>query len=373
MDMGPKDKGKTGCLRIGCLAALGCAGLFIALTLFILLASLDGQGYRLGGGENLGCQTIPKPQLKILTKASQKWHVRVELLAAVGEVENNFISGDINRTSWAVSAAGAQGPFQFMPDTWKRYRQDAGGDTYADDSIGVPDGKENINSVWDAAFGAAEKLAKGGAGGNLTPKTEESRRKIIDTLFLYNRGKKGDGGDQDVSGTHDYVDKVLRLYAQYECEENLANIPIDGKVFPVAIGSLQDKGYTDDWLKPRKGHKHHGTDIFTKRCGAPVLAVTNGTIERFNNDSWGKKNYRFTINPRGFPKYYYTHIINPIIKAGDKVTAGQPLGEVGKAGGRCHLHFGIKVANGTPGSSFYSENWWINPISLLRRLDPRNR
>jgi membrane-bound lytic murein transglycosylase B len=88
------------------------------------------------------------------------WHV----LAAVNLVETNF---NRNRN---ISTAGAQGPMQFLPSTWRAYG--LGG---------------NIRDPHDAILGAANYLRASGGRSNL-------RR----ALFAYNRSSL-------------YVDAVLRL------------------------------------------------------------------------------------------------------------------------------------------------------------------
>ena len=55
------------------------------------------------------------------------------------------------------SYAGAQGPMQFMPGTWRGYALDGNGD-----------GVKNINDARDSLFGAAKLLAvNGAASGNI--------------------------------------------------------------------------------------------------------------------------------------------------------------------------------------------------------------
>lgn len=84
--------------------------------------------------------------------ASARYGVPWQILAAVHYVESGA-SGSTARSSYA----GAQGPMQFMPGTWRAYGVDANGDGVADAT--------NVN---DAIYGAANLLAAGGAAeGNV--------------------------------------------------------------------------------------------------------------------------------------------------------------------------------------------------------------
>ncbi|MDO8650050.1 MAG: lytic transglycosylase domain-containing protein [Candidatus Berkelbacteria bacterium] len=85
-------------------------------------------------------------------KAAQTWGIDWKLLWAVWKVESG------TQMSTAVrSYAGAQGPLQFMPGTWRAYAQDGNGD-----------GVKNINDARDSLFGAAKLLAvNGAASGNI--------------------------------------------------------------------------------------------------------------------------------------------------------------------------------------------------------------
>jgi len=84
--------------------------------------------------------------------AASRYGIPWEILAAVHYVETGA-SGSTNRASYA----GAQGPMQFMPGTWRAYGVDADGDGSAD-----------IGNVNDAVYGAANLLAAGGAAeGNV--------------------------------------------------------------------------------------------------------------------------------------------------------------------------------------------------------------
>jgi hypothetical protein len=114
---------------------------------------------------------VPPPPAEELQRyyqeAEAKFGVPWQYLAAVHLVETRM--GRIRGTS----TAGAQGPMQFLPDTWKAYGM--GGD---------------INDPHDAIFGAANYLkANGGAAGRMD-----------NALFRYNNSNR-------------YV-RAVTLYAQ---------------------------------------------------------------------------------------------------------------------------------------------------------------
>jgi membrane-bound lytic murein transglycosylase B len=85
--------------------------------------------------------------------AENAYHVPWEVIAAVHYVETHQ-SGDTAVTSYA----GAQGPMQFMPSTFRAYAQD-----------GDNNGTTSIGDVDDAIFTGANYLASNGAAnGNVT-------------------------------------------------------------------------------------------------------------------------------------------------------------------------------------------------------------
>jgi murein DD-endopeptidase MepM/ murein hydrolase activator NlpD len=114
-------------------------------------------------------------------------------------------------------------------------------------------------------------------------------------------------------------------------------------------------------------HTHHdypATDIITS-CGNKVVAATSGVILAVTT----KDTYKASVNAgatRGGKsvsllgddgvRYYGSHLsaINTGIKAGVRVTTGQPLGLTGDTGdaGACHLHFGISPPCAEVG------DWW---------------
>jgi len=90
--------------------------------------------------------------LDLYKSAASQYGIPWEILAAVHYVESGA-SGSTDRSSYA----GAQGPMQFMPGTWRAYGVDGNGDGVAD-----------ATDVSDAIYGAANLLAAGGAAeGNV--------------------------------------------------------------------------------------------------------------------------------------------------------------------------------------------------------------
>lgn len=82
------------------------------------------------------------------------------VLAAVGKVETNHASNT------ATSSAGARGPMQFMPATWRAFGLDANGD-----------GRTDITDPDDAVFSAAAYLCEHGGG---------DPERLEEALYAYN-------------------------------------------------------------------------------------------------------------------------------------------------------------------------------------------
>ena len=89
-----------------------------------------------------------------------KYGIDWKLLAAVWQVESGKSMG-----STRSSCAGAQGPMQFMPGTWRVYGIDGNGD-----------GVKDVQNVYDALHGSANYLAINGA----------NRGDIDSALYCYN-------------------------------------------------------------------------------------------------------------------------------------------------------------------------------------------
>jgi soluble lytic murein transglycosylase-like protein len=106
--------------------------------LFRITPPISARGIRTGPAES------PGALLAYYREGERRFHVQWRILAAVNFVESAF---DKLRSR---SAAGAQGPMQFMPATWRAYG--LGGD---------------VHDPHDAIVGAANYLHANGAPGNL--------------------------------------------------------------------------------------------------------------------------------------------------------------------------------------------------------------
>jgi murein DD-endopeptidase MepM/ murein hydrolase activator NlpD len=108
-------------------------------------------------------------------------------------------------------------------------------------------------------------------------------------------------------------------------------LPIkDGKITTAygKKGKMWSKGY------------HTGVD-FAVPQGTDVVAVADGKIE---NASWGKAYGTALVQKCEGGWVIYAHLSKALVKAGDKVTKGQHIGESGNTGNSSgpHLHFEMR-------------------------------
>ncbi len=105
------------------------------------------------------------------------------------------------------------------------------------------------------------------------------------------------------------------------------------------------KGVVSNSFNPAQNHL--GTDIVSSP-NQLVLSVLNGTVI---NASWAvSTGYTIQIQHRSNIISAYKHLADIIVKEGEKIKAGQPIGTVGNTGELStgpHLHFEL-WQNGTP-------------------------
>ena len=94
------------------------------------------------------------------------------------------------------------------------------------------------------------------------------------------------------------------------------------------------------------GRDHKGQDVFAA-CGTPVVAARSGVVS-FATFQDRAGNYA-VITAEDGTSQAYMHMLKPAtVKRGDRVTAGQQIGQVGETGraSGCHLHFELWTAPG---------------------------
>jgi murein DD-endopeptidase MepM/ murein hydrolase activator NlpD len=137
-------------------------------------------------------------------------------------------------------------------------------------------------------------------------------------------------------------------------------IPVSGK---------KANELTDTYTQARAGgaRVHDAIDIMADE-GTPVIAATDGKVEKlfFSNGGGGITIYVRSPDQRW--TYYYAHLQGyaPGLAEGEQVTRGQVIGRVGHTGNASaegpHLHFAINRMQ--PGEKWY-EGEPINPYPLL--------
>jgi murein DD-endopeptidase MepM/ murein hydrolase activator NlpD len=147
----------------------------------------------------------------------------------------------------------------------------------------------------------------------------------------------------------------------------------EGPYHPVV---LSDPDYGESAAKfgaDRGGRRHEGQDVFA-RPGTPLVAVRDGVVMDGrggrNLYSYGGGNTVVIYSPIDDRSYVYLHMLRPsVVQAGEKVKAGQLVGQVGCTGS-CdgpHLHFEIREGR----AIFGPQRKPIDPLPLLKRWPVR--
>ncbi len=89
-----------------------------------------------------------------------------------------------------------------------------------------------------------------------------------------------------------------------------------------------------------KGY-HTGVD-YAVPVGTDVLAVANGKIE---NASWGKSYGTQLVQKVDGGWFIYAHLSSTLVKAGDKVKAGQVIAKSGNTGNSTGPHLHVELRN----------------------------
>jgi len=122
-------------------------------------------------------------------------------------------------------------------------------------------------------------------------------------------------------------------------------------VFPVR-GAHGERGPVGEFHAPRSGGRiHEGFDILAA-CGTELVSAVTGKVREVGYDPTLYGNYLLIHGSEEHRTYMYAHMKNPpSVHEGERVWAGERVGEVGKTGNArtvgCQLHIEIHV-NGVP-------------------------
>lgn len=121
------------------------------------------------------------------------------------------------------------------------------------------------------------------------------------------------------------------------------------------FGIYPVKGHVTSGFGPRDGEFHKGIDICAP-TGTAIYAAADGRVESAGWNNGGYGNLIIIQHSNGLLSYY-GHCSKIIVSAGERVTQGQKIGEVGMTGDATgpHCHFEIRVGNNP-----------VNPLNYIR-------
>ncbi|MBI4035621.1 M23 family metallopeptidase [Candidatus Daviesbacteria bacterium] len=148
------------------------------------------------------------------------------------------------------------------------------------------------------------------------------------------------------------IPPIKRSIAQ--ATEETQNGEIIAKSFSKPL-SLPHPGY----LTTKFSSWHPGIDI-ASGLGMPIHPITDGEVSEVGRDLFGLGNYVVITHEQGF-KSKYAHMGKVFVKASQKVTSENTLGEVGLTGNTSGPHTHLEVTQ---------NDKFINPQTLLPEISP---
>jgi len=197
---------------------------------------------------------------------------------------------------------------------------------------------------------------KGGRDDRRARPTEKSPHRVLVTV----PDKARSGPVRVVTRAGARTGPRLRVLAAVRARSVSLVPAAAGGVFPI-VGKHR---YGTETNRFGGGRGHQGQDVFAD-CGTPVVAALPGEVQIAKYHSRAG-NY-VVIHADDGTSQAYMHLRQPaLVSRGDRVVAGQQLGEVGDTGraSGCHLHFEFWTAPG-----WYEGGSPIDPLSMLRRWD----
>ncbi|MDT0160262.1 phage tail tape measure protein [Bacillus sp. AG4(2022)] len=244
-----------------------------------------------------------------INKAASTYGVDPYLIAAMIQAESSFNPN-------ARSSAGAQGLMQLMPSTAK--------------SLGVKNAYDPLDNIMGGTKYIAQQIEK--FGGD-----------IRKALWAYNAGagnvsKILNSGANSWKGVKSYADKILAQFGQ-------TNAAISSASQSVADYYLSNFRQTSQFGSQEsfRSKPHQGLDLSDGKSGSVIKSLQSGkVITATYSKSAG--NWVVVQNDDGTVAKYMHMLKTPEVKAGQRVEAGQRIGQVGNTGDSrgAHLHLQIE-------------------------------
>ena len=137
-------------------------------------------------------------------------------------------------------------------------------------------------------------------------------------------------------------ERKISQEARKKIGENLIPMYEEGFIRPIKGGRISGRFGNQRILNGEKKNFHNGVDIAAS-AGTPVFAMSDGIVI-LSADTLYYAGNNILIDHGDGLNSFYLHMRKKFVKAGDKVKAGDVIGEVGTTGRSTgpHLHWGVQ-------------------------------
>lgn len=172
--------------------------LVVIITTILMSGSIVASANAVFIPERVSTAPIPKEYLGVFRSCAEKHNIDVLFMAAVFSAGEHGGRWPSINGPWASSHKGANGPWQFMPGTWRTWKKHADVDN------------PNVQNIQHASCAAAAYLASAGARGAYGDSVEAIRA-YREASSRYNSGKPASVGETYYE-TRPYMASVVRSY-----------------------------------------------------------------------------------------------------------------------------------------------------------------
>lgn len=304
------------------------------------------------GGSSDPASGGPERYRKAANKYGAEFNIDPALLMGIAQIESGF------GANIGPSSAGAMGPMQFMPATWKVYG--LGG---------------NILNPEDAVRGAANYLHASGAPGDYHKAifaynhAESYVQAVMAAARKYGFGSTSTAADTTTPTTTPDETKTGGKKATTSTNTNKIYAPIDPKASPQIGRGWHESSVGVTGMTDTSGHLHwhSGVDVAVP-AGTACIAPADGkiTMSTLTWSDGGMVWFEFTQDTgdiKAGTTIGWGHIQSSNVSVGDSVKGGQIIARSGNPGGGPHVHFIQTTAgSGTGGDGS------TDPVPLFKAL-----